>query len=222
VLALLNGWASSQSQYGSGDPRAAIQNGVVYLSGSMHQAAPGLERFAILPRRFRPSRNLWLPVYSFGGAVGSIEIAASGRMTASGTGATAYTSLGGVSFPVTSVRLHNLSLLDGWTSSQSEFGSGDPQAGIRNGIVYLAGSMHQASGTSNRFATLPKRLRPAHDMWFPVPRAFRPAHNMWLPIFTSGGLFGSIEIASSGRMYAFGGGVTGYTGLAGISFPANS
>ena len=80
-------------------------------------------------------------------------------------------------------------------------------AGIQNGVVYLAGGVEQPSGTNDHFATL--------------PRAFRPAHNMWLPVFTSGGAIGSIEIASSGRMYAFGGDVTGYTGLAGISFPAN-
>ena len=64
--------------------------------------------------------------------------------------------------------------------------------------------MHHASGTSFRFATL--------------PRAFRPAHNLWLPVIVAGGGIQGIEIARNGQMFGFG----GDAGLSGISFPVNS
>jgi len=206
-LTLRNGWASSQSQYGSGDPAVAIQRGIVYLSGSMHQASGTSEWFATLPRGFRPAHNLWLPVYSFQGTEGSIRIAASGQMFAFGGDVTAYASLAGISYPVTSVRMHNLGLVSGWTSVPSMLG-GKPTAGIQNGIVYLTGAIQQPSGTNTHFATL--------------PRALRPAHNLWLPIFTAPGVIGSIEIAHNGQMFAFGIDAHNYAGLAGISFPVNS
>jgi hypothetical protein len=69
-----------------------------------------------------------------------------------------YTSLAGISYPVASVRLHNLGLVNGWTAAPSVLG-GRPTAGIQNGIVYLTGAIHQPSGTSTRFATLPRALR---------------------------------------------------------------
>ena len=207
-LTLRNGWASSQSQYGSGNPAVAVQRGIVYLSGSMHQASGTSTQFATLPRGFRPRHNLWLPVYSFSGTEGSIEIAATGQMFAFGADVTAYTSLAGISYPVRSVRLHNLHLLDGWTSSQSQFNSGNPAAGVQGGVVYLAGSMHGVSATGNLFATMPAGLR--------------PARNMFVPAYTFGGAPGGIAVSLAGRMFAFGQADGNYTSLAGISYPVTS
>jgi hypothetical protein len=207
-LTLRNGWASSQSQYGSGDPAVAVQRGIVYLSGSMHQASGTSTQFATLPRGFRPRHNLWLPVYSFSGTEGSIEIAATGQMYAFGGDVTAYTSLAGISYPVTSVRMHNLGLVNGWTSSQGQFNSGNPAAGIQGGVVYLAGSMHAVSATGNLFATIPAGLR--------------PAHNMFVPAYTFDGAPGGIAVSLAGRMFAYGHADGDYTSLAGISYPVTS
>jgi hypothetical protein len=208
TLTLRNGWTSSQSQYGSGDPAVAVQRGIVYLSGSMHQASGTSTWFATLPRGFRPRHNLWLPVYSFSGTEGSLRIAATGQMYAFGGAVTAYTSLAGISYPIASVRLHNLGLVNGWTSSQGQFNSGNPAAGIQGGVVYLAGSMHAVSATGNLFATIPAGLR--------------PAHNMFVPAYTFDGAPGGIAVSLAGRMFAFGQADSGYTSLAGISYPVTS
>jgi hypothetical protein len=175
----------------------------------MHQATPASTQFAALPRGFRPAHNLWLPVYSFAGTEGSIEIAASGQMYAFGGDVTTYTSLAAISFPVRSVRVHNLPLLDGWTSSQSQFNSGNPAAGVQGVVVYLAGSMHQpSSATGNHFATL--------------PRGLRPSHVTVIPVYTYNGAAGAIAVEASGEMFVSGHGPeSAYTSLAGISFPSH-
>ena len=53
------------------------------------------------------------------------------------------------------VAFQPLALVNGWASAQGPFRpTGDPSVGFSNGVVYLSGSLYQASGTSNRFATL--------------------------------------------------------------------
>jgi len=106
TLTLINGWASEQGTYGTGNPRVGIQDGVVYLSGSLAQATPGSDSFATLPTAYRPSHNLYLTVYTNGDTSGTLYIDKSGEMEAyalgtCGPGNTAqcYTSLAGVSYP---------------------------------------------------------------------------------------------------------------------------
>lgn len=108
-----------------------------------------------------------------------------------------------------SVTFHHLSLVNGWKSSQSQYGSGNPSAGSSNGVVYLSGSLHQPSGTSTKFATL--------------PQACRPSHYLYLPIYTLGGGDGSLEISPGGAVSLFGSGDRrGYSSLAGVSYPLGS
>ena len=206
-LTLQNGWVSSQQAYDSGDPAVAIQRGIVYLSGSMHQASGTSGNFARLPRGFRPAHVLYLHVYTFAGAEGSMAIAPNGQMLVGAGRATGYTSLAGISFPVSSVRMHTLHLLNGWASARQIVG-GDPQAGVQGGIEYLAGSMHQASGTSADFARLPRGLRPSRDMV--------------LTDFTDLGAPGAAEILTNGQMAAFGTTARSFTALDGLSFPATT
>jgi hypothetical protein len=108
----------------------------------------------------------------------------------------------------TTVTWHTLTLLNGWASSQSAFGTGNPKVAIQNGVVYLSGSLHQVSGTNDEFAVL--------------PTTDRPTHTLWLPVYTLDGTEGSLEIAASGGMFAFAGSATGFTSLAGVSYPVNS
>ena len=105
-LTLINGWASKNSTYSSGDPSVAIANGVVYLSGSMAQKIPGSAQFAILPAAYRPAHNMWVTVYTFGGNSGSLYIGHTGILQAYSQGACGpgsfaqcFTSLASVSFP---------------------------------------------------------------------------------------------------------------------------
>ena len=36
-----DGWQSAGPEFGTGDPMYCVENGIVYLSGSMHQPTPG-------------------------------------------------------------------------------------------------------------------------------------------------------------------------------------
>jgi hypothetical protein len=108
-LSLINGWATENGTYGTGNPKVSLQGGIVYLSGSLAQSTPGNDTFAILPASFRPSHNMYITVYTNGDTSGTLFIAHSGVMeaysgTACGSGNTAqcFTSLATVSFPINS------------------------------------------------------------------------------------------------------------------------
>jgi hypothetical protein len=108
-LTLVNGWASENHNDGSGNPKVALQSNIVYLSGSLGQAIPGSDVFSTMPLGFRPTHNMWITVFTSGGAAGTLFIGSNGTMTASssascgsGTSAQCFTSLAGVSFPINS------------------------------------------------------------------------------------------------------------------------
>jgi hypothetical protein len=108
-LVLQNAWTSSNAAYGTGNPKVALQNNVVYLSGSLHQATPGSPVFAFLPSTFRPEHNLYITVYTNGDTSGTLYIGHDGTMEAyssgacgSGNTAQCFTSLATVSYPTNS------------------------------------------------------------------------------------------------------------------------
>jgi len=108
-LPLINGWASENGTYGTGNPKVSLQGGIVYLSGSLAQSTPGSATFAILPSAFRPTHNLYITVYTNSSTTGTLFIASSGVMEAfsnstcgSGNTAQCFTSLATVSFPINS------------------------------------------------------------------------------------------------------------------------
>jgi hypothetical protein len=113
------------------------------------------------------------------------------------------------------VSLHNLTLINGWHSSNSIYHTGNPRVGILNGVVYLAGSMHQSTPGNADFAVLPHR--------------YRPAHNLYITFYTNAGTSGWLYIGSNGIMESAsntscGTGDTSqcYTSLANISYPVKS
>ena len=108
-LTLINGWQSENAVYQTGNPKVGIQNGIVYLKGSLAQPTPGSAIFANLPSRYRPTNNMYITVYTNGGTQGSLYIGHDGTMEAfsgtgcgSGTTAQCFTSLATVSWPVNS------------------------------------------------------------------------------------------------------------------------
>lgn len=87
----------------------AIQNGIVYLSGSLAQPTPGNDIFATLPLSFRPTHNLYITVHTSTGTQGSLYIGHDGTMEAfssgtcgSRTNAQCFRSLATVSYPINS------------------------------------------------------------------------------------------------------------------------
>ncbi len=132
-------------------------------------------------------------------------------------GGAAYASSqlsGGASLSNT-VTLQKLTLVNGWVSQNSTYGTGNPSAGVSNGVVYLSGSLAQPTPGSSTFTTLPP--------------ADRPVHNLYITVYTNADTSGTIFIANSGTMEAYSGASCGsgdtaqcFTSLATVSFPKNS
>lgn len=210
-LALINNWRSSQGCCGTGAPSWAVRNGIVYLSGSIHQSGGSNLEFARLPATARPARNLYLSVFTWLGTTGHVDIYPDGRMVATSapsTGAQMFTSLAAVSFPAASTARHKLALLNGWKSSQATWGTGDPSYSVRGGMVYLSGGLHQASGSNQQFAVLPK--------------AARPASQEYITVYTNSYTTGVLLIYPNGVLATYGGAARQFSSLAGISYPQTS
>jgi len=96
-LKLINGWSKYSA---TGAPTYGVSNGVVYLSGGMHQTAGSNNEFAVLPKGARPSHTLWIGVYSEATTSAFLEITPSGLMFIGGSDDQFFASLAGVSFPL--------------------------------------------------------------------------------------------------------------------------
>jgi hypothetical protein len=96
-----------------------------------------------------------------------------------------------------------LTLMDGWHSEQSAFGTGDPSYCLTSdGMVYLSGSL--AGGSGDEFAVLPSYAA--------------PAHLDYLSVYTMNGTLGFLRIDPDGSMWAYGSQAAQFTSLAGVSF----
>jgi hypothetical protein len=209
-LSAINGWHSAQHAYKTGDPRWALKGGVVYLSGSVRRSSVSSNPFAVLPLQARPSHAMWITVSMAGHQTGTLTILPSGKMYASSTPsgyAPFYTSLAAVSFPAKSTAKKKITPLNGWHSEQSVWNSGDPSYTVKNGVVYLSGSL-ATSGTNHQFALLPK--------------AARPAHNEYITVYTFNGTHGTVFIGANGQALAYSGSATSFTSLASVSYPVAS
>jgi hypothetical protein len=211
-LTLMNGWITG-NQLGTGHPAFWKEDGTVHLLGAT-RAPNGVsnDSFAVLPPGARPARMLYINTYGSAGLPAIFTIGTDGTMTVQTGQGDLFTSLAGISFPAAPVTGHPLTLLNGWVSSQSQYGTGDPGYWVENGIVHLLGSLKQPGGTNSQFAVLPP--------------AIRPAHYLWIPTYTNNGAFGWLAIFPDGKIFALGVGSDPsaqlYTSLATISYPVNS
>jgi hypothetical protein len=211
-LALLNGWTSDQAAYDTGNPAVSLDSvGIVHLSGSL---GDGTSQLAfVLPAADWPASNLYIDTYTFEGAYGYLIVETNGDVYVEGSSSTTFTSLAGISFPsaVTKVTLNPLTLQGGWSSANSEYGTGDPSAGVKGGIVYLSGSLEGGAVGSTAFT---------------LPAAVRPADESLVSNYTDDGTVGSLAIFPHDPSWPHGAVVpsgdpsTAYTSLAGLSFPA--
>jgi hypothetical protein len=208
-LSLENGWKSASApKLVTGQPAWALRDGVVYLRGAVRQPSPtASSTFATLPKADRPAHNLYINVFTgSAGVPGVLYIGASGAMEAFGSNAYTFTSLATVSFPTAALAAHNLTLKNGWESSQPAYQTGNPAYAVSDGVVYLSGSLH--AGTS--------------ALAFVLPKAARPAHLMLVSVYTFDGSAGWLEIQPSGQVDLEGTLAVDYTSLASISFPVAS
>src|SRR5258706_94750 len=184
-LNLLNGWKSSQSTWNTGNPSYAISGGVVYLSASLKGGT--VSDFSLLPVGARPAHIIYRGTYTLQGAFGEVYFEPTGFAAAAVTSASkVYTSLAGISFPISTVSQHKLTLLNGWKSGDTPFGTGPFSYAIKGGIVYLSGGIKQPSGTNGLVAIL--------------PTAARPTHNLWITVYTSSSTAGTLHIRPNGQV----------------------
>jgi hypothetical protein len=133
-------------------------------------------------------------------------------VTTAGTAASAATAQPPT--VATGLTWHPLTLINGWQSAQGSYTTGDPAWAVKNGIVYLSGSLIQpgATPTSNdEFAVLPPAARPS------------ASQDMDLVAYTLNGTQGFIGIGPGGALTALSpnpSDAQGFTSLAGISYPA--
>ena len=208
-LTLKNGWASSQPNYGTGNPAYAVSRGVVYLSGSMHTGGTAQLAF-VLPKAARPAHLMYLSVYTFDGSTGWLQIRPNGQVNAEGSGAAQYTSLAGISFPVAGTTWHNFKLEAGWKSGASRFSTAAPAYAVINGIVYTTGSMDQpVSGTG---------------LWTDLPAAARSTDVLEIEVYTVNGTAGAVAITNSLGLVSSNpfSNAEAFTSLAGIAYPPSA
>ena len=206
-ITLINGWKSAgKSNLVTGTPAWALSNGVVYLRGAIEQPnASGSFIAGQLPKSARPTRDLYLQVFTTPNVPGVLYIGANGTLDAYFGNSYNFTSLSAVSYPAATMNSHKIALEHGWVSSQSSYDTGDPSYAVSGGVVYLSGSMH-STGTSP-VATL-------------LPKAARPAQQLYVPVYTFDGSTGWLQILPTGQLKVFGLDAAEYTSLAGISYPA--
>jgi hypothetical protein len=215
ALKLRNGWKSASTKsLNYGTPSYAVRNGVVYLRGGIKQPVAGSSIFGRLPAGARPSHTLWLQVLS--GATpatiepGTLRIDPDGVMSAYNGLASAFTSLGMVSFPASAIKVHAVTVEAGWESGKLAFSeSGAPAYAVSHGVVYLSGSLVATVSSPPLTAAL-------------LPRAARPAHKLFLTVYTYFGTTGTIVITPGGLVEVYGSAANAFTSLDGISYPAAS
>lgn len=159
-LQLINSWGSEQGIWKTGDPAYCVDNGFVYLSGSLGDSNPGTTEFAVLPQEGRPAKDMYISAYTFGGTVGGVGIWSNGDMFAYGGKANQYTSLAGISFPVAGTALQPLPLNSFWQSADSYYRTGDPSYVVSGGIVHLSGAITQPNPTYDVIGQPPQNTFP--------------------------------------------------------------
>lgn len=214
-LYLLNGWQSANGTWTSGDPEYCVANGMVYLGGSLTQSSAAGGEIAQLPPQALPTSPLYLSVYTYEGAVGTLYIGADGSMYVSDdsiTGrASQFTSLAGISFPVAGTSLQQLTLNPAWQSASGTYGTGDPSYAISDGAVHLAGS-----------ATITDITNPL-TIFLQIPAAITPDRCAETNVYSYGGTSGTLEAGQDENLYFETGGNLSYQvryiSLAGVAYP---
>jgi hypothetical protein len=157
-LTLQHGWFGSP--FTTRKPAVANISGIVTFKGAM--ATNGNNAFPFtLPRAFRPSTNVYVPVDLCDTNYGRLFIRPSGvvevQSEGSFTNATCFTSLEGVSFAKSAKSFTALKLRNGWLNAP--FGTSKAKARVISGIVHLKGAIWTRGNNAEPFV-LPSGFRP--------------------------------------------------------------
>ena len=165
AITLQNGWTA----YGTRNPAATIIGNVVHLAGAIKTAGTNHVAFT-LPLGMGPSTNVYLPIDLCNATKGRILIDIGGMATifaendaTAFSNAQCFTSLEGVSYPLTPESMSGFTCLDlqnGWVGMP--YSTRMPCVKNDGGIVRLLGAV--SSGTSVPF-TLPAGMRPSGNVY---------------------------------------------------------
>jgi hypothetical protein len=157
---LANGWTNAP--FNTRSVRVANDGGIIRFQGAMATTGTSALPF-VMPVNFRPSTTVYLPVDMCGATKGRVRIDPSGQATVTAEtsqgNANCFTSLEGVSFPVSAGGWTQLPPENGWTSAP--FSTRSPAVSNHNGIVTFQGAI--ATGTTGVALSLPFQFRPAID-----------------------------------------------------------
>lgn len=168
ALTLQNGWTGGA--FSTATPAAALDcNGIVQLKGGMSTTGANLQAFT-LPAGLMPSMSVYLPIAGTNAA--KVQLYINGNTGAATTSAasgntpdtTTFTSLEGVSFPVSSAGYTPLTLLNGWTTYST--GTRKPAVANVGGIIRFQGAI--ANGTATNVFTLPASMAPSASTYVSV------------------------------------------------------
>lgn len=212
ALKLANGWQPKIpiATPGTGSPSWTVSNGIVYLSGGIHQPAGTSPAAARLAAAARPAKTQLVEVV-MGGGPGFVKITPDGWITVGVQHPSQYpnaqlgVSLSGVSFPAAATIRHSFTVGNGWTAVAAE---GSPAYTISGGMVHLSGALTRTGIGGATFATLPS------SAW--------PAYSQYIQVYTDGGVTGEIIVTSHGKISAIWGHSTTLTSLAAATFPLAS
>jgi len=213
TMALVNGWHSGATAFGTGSPAFTVRNGIAYLAGSLftHGSNPLAGHLGI---NAKPRSEVYISVYDHGGLAGAVHITPSGSIYVYGATSATQTALDGISYPTNAANLswHLFTLATGWSSSQGAYQTGDPEYAVRGPIVYLAGSMNfdTSSGGDALFTH--------------VPTAAQSINEIDRRVYTWDGSTGNLTFDPQDGivMSTPASNAQKFTSLAGIAYPKNS
>lgn len=208
-LKLLNGWFNAP--YGTSDAEVAIIDGIVHFKGAIATTGTAYEAF-VLPKGFRPSHSVEIPVDMCGASYGALIIGSDGVVDVTTflkwSDAQCFTSLDGASFAPGSTGFTALEPINGWT--KAPLGS-NPEVTKIDGIVHLKGAIMTSETNKNPEV-------------FVLPKEFRPDTYISVPVTLCYGTIGQLNIDQAGQVFVQAepaGNAQCFTSLDGAWFAAN-
>ena len=166
-LNLQGGWIDTP--YNTTNPAVRMIAGIVHLQGAMMTAYKNPRAFT-LPKAYRPTTEVYVPVDLCNANKGRLDIAPTGIVRVEGENgdfaqAQCFPSLEGVSVAPNAAGFTPLTLINGWTVSA--FATSEPAAEVISGVTHLKGAM-ATNGTNASPFVLPVGMRPKKDVYIPL------------------------------------------------------
>ena len=166
-LTLKNGWTNAP--FGTSNAAVSTVSGIVHFKGAIATGGTNAVPFT-LPKAFRPTTNVFIPVDLCNATNGRLDIAANGVVSVQAEGnnfsnAACFTSLDGAQFAKSATSFTALTLKNGWTNAP--FSTSKAEVRNINGVIYFKGAI-ATSGTNAVPFTLPKAFRPTTAVYVKV------------------------------------------------------